>query len=87
MFSDGKGVTCDLPNSVLHISSPGLTQETDVYKGFSNLIVCVLSSSCTFGVFRYHGPTTTLSVIPLKASLHLHFLYVPSPEMLTTLKF
>lgn len=85
MFSDGERVACDLPNTILHISPPGLTQERNVCKGLSNHIVRVFSSACTFGAFHYRGPTTTLSVIPLTASVHLP-LYIPPPEILITLK-
>lgn len=82
MFSDGEAVIYDLPNSILPISPSGLTQERDVCKGLPNHTVYVFSSACTFGLFLYCGPTTILSVT---ASLHLHCLYIPPPEILITL--
>lgn len=40
----------------------GLAHERDVCKGLSDHISCVFSSACSFGVFHYSGPLTTLSV-------------------------
>lgn len=56
MFSDGEAVTCDLPNSILHISPPGQTQERDDCKAFltslsvSSVQLVLLQSFVTMGL-------------------------------------
>lgn len=74
----------------LHFTSIllGQTYNRSICRGLSDHIVCVFSSTCSFGVFCYSGPTTNLSVTTTyicAASIHFPLSTLPS-KILTTSK-
>lgn len=74
----------------LHFTSIllGQTHNRGICGGLSAHVVCVFSSTCSFGVFCYSGPITTLSVTTTymcAASIRFALSILPS-KILTTSK-